>query len=114
MVLAAGGHQHVSAHDVNCRWEGPPNTVASSLVLVASHRLSSPFIASHRLSSPLPGRLRLRHGRIYRGIDKLMREAWHTPQIKIMTPFLELGDMMGMPSWKHQLECAFPCPPRCQ
>ena len=56
-------------------------------------------------SSQLGGteKLRVRHGRIYRAIDKLMREGWHTPQIKIMTPFLELSDMMGIPSWKHIL-----------
>ena len=48
--------------------------------------------------------LRVRHPRIYRAVDKLMREGWHTPQIKIMTPFLELSDMMGLPSWKHKLD----------
>ena len=50
------------------------------------------------------GLMRQRHGRIYRAIDKLMREGWHTPQIKIMTPFLEFSDMLGMPSWKHAMD----------
>jgi hypothetical protein len=48
-------------------------------------------------------RLRLRHGRIYRGIDKLMREGWHSAEIKILTPFLELSDLLGLPSWRHKL-----------
>ena len=48
--------------------------------------------------------LRLRHGRIYRAIDKISREDWHMPQLQIMTPFLQLSDVMGLPTWKHKLD----------
>ena len=48
--------------------------------------------------------LRLKHGSIYRSIDKITREAWHKPQLQIMTPFLQLSDVLGLPTWKHKLD----------
>ena len=48
--------------------------------------------------------LRLKRAKIHRSADKLMREGWHMPQIKMMTVFLELGDFLGLPSSRHKLD----------
>ena len=48
--------------------------------------------------------LRVRHSKLYRACDKLMKEAWHTPQIKIMTVFMELSDFLGLPTARHKLD----------
>lgn len=48
-------------------------------------------------------RLRKKHGKMYRACDNLMREEWHTAQIKIMTPFLVLSDFLGLPSARHKM-----------
>ena len=102
---------------LNAKAETTPNEVALKVGLVDVVYLP-PFWADleaylHVLervkwSSQLGGTamLRVRHPRIYRSIDNLMREGWHTPRMKIMTPFLELSDVMGLPSWKHKLDVA--------
>ena len=48
-------------------------------------------------------RLRKKHGKMYLACDKLMKEEWHTAQIKIMTPFLELSNFLGLPSARHKM-----------
>ena len=50
--------------------------------------------------------LRKKHAKIYRSIDKIMREAWHMPQINFIMPFLELSDQLGLPTWKHKFDAA--------
>ena len=48
--------------------------------------------------------LRAKHAKLYRAIDARMREGWHTPQAKIMMPFMELSDVLGLPSARHKLD----------
>ena len=48
--------------------------------------------------------LRAKHSKIYRACDKLMKEAWHMPHLKIMTIFMELSDLLGLPSSQHKLD----------
>ena len=54
-------------------------------------------------ASPLLGTatMRAKHPSMYRAIDKAMREVWHLPQMKFMTVFIELSELMGIPSPRH-------------
>ena len=49
-------------------------------------------------------KLRTTHARIYRAIDKLMREAWHKPQALMMLAFTETGDVLDLPSPRHVMD----------
>ena len=48
-------------------------------------------------------KLRLVHPKIYRSLDKLMREAWHKPRLLIMMAFMELADVLDQPSIQRLL-----------
>ena len=49
-------------------------------------------------------KLRIANARIYRAIDKLMREPWHKPQMLIMTAFTETADVLDLPSSRHLMD----------
>ena len=55
-----------------------------------------------------------RHDKICRSIDLKMREAWHKPEIQMMTAFLSFCDVFDEPSWRTLTDVHFLSPIRMQ